>query len=344
MKRIAFNIDVVSACNLSCPSCPVGNSKNVKKSTGIMPPELLEQILQKASSECEIYYIGLFNWTEPLIHPKLPELVEIAESYAPCHLSSNLNLLRTDYEALLRKNPQYFRISISGFNQITYARTHQGGDVEVVKRNMALLSEAATKVGISTKIEVLYHRYLGNADDEFLMKEYSEKLGFSFLPVWAYLMPVEKILQYVENSSELSLEDRELVKMLALPPDEEVIRASQKVRSNPCSLLEDQITINCRGVVQLCCGVFDQNLYSISNYLDIPFEEIQRRRRKMEICQKCMNYGIHDLATYSSPQYDQIGERNVLKYYKNMIDLRCQSAVDRFMNRARRLIEFSSKW
>ena len=34
-------------------------------------------------------------------------------------------------------------------------------------------------------------------------------------------------------------EDGEIIKILALPPDEEIIRASQSVRNDRCSLLED---------------------------------------------------------------------------------------------------------
>jgi len=318
VKKVAFNIDVVSACNLRCPSCPMGNSTHVRNSKGIMPPDLLERILQKASTESEISFIGLFNWTEPLIHPKLPELVEIAGSYGPCHLSSNLNLLKPDFERLLRSNLAGFRISVSGFNQSFYSKTHQGGDVERVKSNMEKLSEAATKVGGKTKIEVLFHRYLGNADEEAQMKEHSEKLGFSFAPVWAYMMPVEKVLQFVKDPSRLSPQDIEIVGMLALPPDAEVIEASRSVRSKHCVLLEDQITLNNQGIVQLCCSVFDESRFSVSNYLEKSLGKIQRQKRKMKICRECMNLGIHNLMLYDSPKYDEIAQRRVLEDQLNL--------------------------
>ena len=48
MKTVAFNIDVVSSCNLGCPSYPVGNSIDVKNPSGTMSPALLESILEKA--------------------------------------------------------------------------------------------------------------------------------------------------------------------------------------------------------------------------------------------------------------------------------------------------------
>ena len=69
-------IDVVGTCNLKCPTCPVGNSPQEGNARGAMPREKLEAILLKARAECTVESVALFNWTDPLIHPRLPELVE----------------------------------------------------------------------------------------------------------------------------------------------------------------------------------------------------------------------------------------------------------------------------
>lgn len=338
MKRMGFNIDVVSACNLKCPSCPVGNSEDVTRSKGIMASELLEEILKKASNECEIEYIGLVNWAEPLIHPRVSELIEIAQSHAPCTVSSNLNFEKINFESILKSEPTLFRISLSGFNQSVYSRTHRGGNIELVKKNMRRLSDAAARLETSTEIEVFYHRYLGNADDELLTKNFCDELGFSFRPVWAYLMPIEKVLEYVDDPGRVSPQDRELVSMLALPPGEEVIKASQAVKSKGCSLLDDQITITSQGVVQLCCGVFDEEKYSICGYLENPLQEVQEMKRGMSICQECMSHGIHNLALYKSPEYDAIAKSKVLDHYRALINMERPSIMSRFKRRVRRMM------
>jgi MoaA/NifB/PqqE/SkfB family radical SAM enzyme len=79
-QSFSFNIDVLGSCNLKCPSCPVGNFKEVKNPTGFMSPELLREILSKALNEYKISFIYLYNWTEPLLHPQLPELIEVIHS------------------------------------------------------------------------------------------------------------------------------------------------------------------------------------------------------------------------------------------------------------------------
>jgi hypothetical protein len=54
VTRFFFNIDVLGSCNLRCPSCPVGNTKEFRLPTGFMDPQLLAAIITKAKSECEV--------------------------------------------------------------------------------------------------------------------------------------------------------------------------------------------------------------------------------------------------------------------------------------------------
>jgi MoaA/NifB/PqqE/SkfB family radical SAM enzyme len=117
VTRFFFNIDVLGSCTLRCPSCPVGNTKEFKPPTRFMEPGLLTAIIAKARWECEVSGVGLFNWTEPILHSKLPELIRIVESNGiPCHLSSNLNQMR-NIDAVMAENPHAFRILLPGFMQ-----------------------------------------------------------------------------------------------------------------------------------------------------------------------------------------------------------------------------------
>ena len=69
----SFDVDIVGRCNLSCPSCPVANMSGTPLQSGYISPELLDQIVRKAVSECKVTNFALYNWTEPFIHPKLLE-------------------------------------------------------------------------------------------------------------------------------------------------------------------------------------------------------------------------------------------------------------------------------
>lgn len=310
MSHIYFNIDLVGSCNLRCPSCPVGNSPG-KLERGQMSPELLRSILSKAVSECRVSGVGLFNWTEPFIHPRLPEMVRIVNGFGlPCSLSSNLNLLRNVDDVLLA-NPHCLRISVSGFTQDTYGRTHAGGNIERVKDNMRTLSESKARTGSRTAIQVVFHRYRDNQADELAMRRYARSLGFTFQPTWAYLMPVEKALSVVgADGAELTAQDRGLIDLLAYPLADAIAECG-KSKHLPCSLQEQHITMDCFGRVQLCCAVYDPDRFAIGDYLSTPFEELQRRKLHHDFCATCTSKGTHVYVTDATGALATMAEHSI---------------------------------
>ena len=166
-----------------------------------MSADLLGRILDKAKSECRVSHVGLYNWTEALLHPDLPRLVrEVKIRDLECELSSNLNILR-NAEALLAENPDRLRVSVSGLTQPVYQVGHRAGDVEKVKRNMVLLANAKAVTGSSTVIEVCYHRYKDNVSELALMERFAHSLGFEFRSFLAQIFPVEKIIDISQGKS-----------------------------------------------------------------------------------------------------------------------------------------------
>ncbi|MFI3221240.1 MAG: SPASM domain-containing protein [Methylococcales bacterium] len=314
-------IDVVGTCNLKCPSCPVGNSPEVKNTKGVMNPELLNAILVKAMGECTVDSVALFNWTDPLINPRLPELVQTVKNLGlPCYISSNLNLLKNE-DALMLANPDLIRVSMSGYTQENYGINHRGGEISKVLENLERLVAARSRTGSKTIIDIMYHRYLGNLDDEFKLRELANRLGVKFETSWAFLMPVEKILAFAYNDSRFSPmneEDREVIKRLALPFDE-AISIAEYHREQSCSLIENQIVMDVQGNVILCCGIYDQDKYKLGNFLDRSFSEITNDKYQLEkcksICGACTKKGVHVYVTYDRPEFDQVATQNVLQHY-----------------------------
>src|SRR5258705_13233087 len=96
-----YLVDIVGTCNLRCPSCPVGNFKNssfvsASRPKGFMEFDLFTKILDKAEAECaergDLVEVFLYNWGEPLIHPKIAEFVaELARRKIRFFISTNLN-------------------------------------------------------------------------------------------------------------------------------------------------------------------------------------------------------------------------------------------------------------
>lgn len=318
-RRFVYNIDVMGSCNLRCPSCPAGNSLEVDNPRGAMKPELLAAIMDKASAETEIEGVGLFNWTEPLLHYDIAKLVALVQSYGvPCRLSSNLNVFK-NVESVMEQAPASLRVSVSGFSQDNYRLTHAGGDVEKVKANMIELAAIKERLGVDTRLEVVYHRYLGNLDDEVRFRRFAADLGYEFNPNWAFFMPLEKMLACLspeESSVALTESDREIVERLALPI-REASEMAVRYRDRGCVLQEEQMTIDFRGEVMLCCAVYDAAAYGLGGFLEMSVEEIQEKKRAHSMCSICMRHGLHVYSVYGAPEFDGMALKRVLEYYES---------------------------
>jgi pyruvate-formate lyase-activating enzyme len=290
-KSYGFEIDVFSYCNLRCPSCLVGMGFGDISAWrhSLMPPSLLERILDKALSECEVGWVALYNWTEPLLHPEIIRLIGAVKSRSlPCLVSTNLNVLRNPDE-LVSRGLDFLRVSLSGFTQDVYQRYHRGGEIDVVKANMRRLSTAVKATGSTTLVQVFYHLYRYNQHEVPAMKLFAEDLGFKFEAAFAYVTVVEKIIEIIKGN--VTKADSELLEGLAIPLDSAIALTSQ-TKKTTCGLREDIIPLDTKGNMMLCTGssMMPQNI--IGNFLDHSIEELQKKRRCMTLCGPCLDLGI----------------------------------------------------
>lgn len=308
--RLNFIIDIVGTCNLRCPSCPTGNwtGRTISTSARRMSPALLTKIMDKAVRECDVPSVSLYNWTEPLLHPELPELIRIIQSRRiPCTISSNLNQLK-DPDVIMKAEPCQFHVSVSGFTQKNYAITHRGGSMDRVKENMVKLAESRQRTGSKTYLKLIFHRYLNNVDDEVQMKEFAEDLGYRFEPNWAIFMPLEKSMAYVDPDSTgiiLSPDDIQTIDNLALDLKGAFALSSQS-RIVRCPLRDSEMVLDCEGNVLLCCGIYDSSTYKIGTFLSQPLTEIHARKYTSPMCGKCMQMGGHGYLTHRFSEHDRL--------------------------------------
>jgi len=311
-----LTIDIVGACNLRCPSCPVGNTGPVNES-GLMSTELFQRIIDKAAAEFDICGVLLFNWTESLLHPELPEFIRIVKrKNLGCMLSSNLNILR-NIDEILNAGPDHFRISLSGFSQEIYGKTHLHGQIERVKENMRLLSAAKKRLKAhKTKIAVYFHKYRHNMHEIEPMKRFAHELGFDFEDTWAYYMPLEKLLQLMEGGLP-EKEQRFVEEQFALPIVESVEAAKQIHDISRCYLLEDHLVVNVKGDVALCCTVYDMNGPSnLGHFVDMTVEDVKKAKSRHPTCDSCAKHNIFLHYTYYdvpelAKTYEHLAARNL---------------------------------
>lgn len=311
--RWSFDVDIVGRCNLACPSCPVGNMSGTPLQSGYMKPELLDRIVAKATSECHVTNFALYNWTEPFIHPYLPEMIRIVKTHGiGCDISTNLNLGK-QIGAVVAANPDTIKISVSGFDQETYGVTHRKGDIEVVKTNMKRLADAKISSKSKTRVIVIFHRYLHNQREEMEMRAFAGSLGFDFTTYWAYLMPLEKNMAFLGHKNagaKFDEEDHLLVDRLALPL-QEAINVARAAKVPDCKLRDRQMAITSEGNVMLCVSVFDQSRYKLAPFLDTPLDGLQAMKYGHQMCKTCMGEGLHVLMTYGDDKLEDLARENV---------------------------------
>lgn len=286
-----------------------------------MSPHMLSEILAKANSEAVVFGVGLFNWGEPFTHPKLTELVRVVnEADCLCYLSSNLNSVPRLAE-VLAEQPHSLRISCSGFTQQVYSKTHKQGDIEKVKKNMELVS----RFNRGTNVHMLWHRYEHNAHEEYLMREYCEQLGFEFKPIEAYYMPLETVLDVWDRNQPLPEMNGNLHTGLM---EHKRLCAG---RTMECRNQTQEITIDAMGRVQLCCGVYDSNRFTVCKYLETPLRDIQALRFSHSFCGRCIASGGHVYVAGYSHGNEGVVRHAAKKVYRKVAPLVPKSVLQMFV-------------
>lgn len=255
-----------------------------------MTPEFLGRILDKARSECHVLAIGLASWTEPTLHPQLPELIRTVKAHGmPCWISSNLNP-EADYAAICRAEPQIFSISCSGWSQDVYGRSHRGGDIGRVKEHMRQVAEHRRP---GTNLRMSWHQYRHNQSEEEEMQRYCSGLGIQFVPHAAKLFPLELVVDYfAKPNGQLNRDTLWVAANLRLSLDD-AASISRRHRRFPCRSLNREIVLDCFGRVTVCCSLYNPSAYYIGDYLQLPIQEIQRLKRQHPVCSKCRAVGGH---------------------------------------------------
>lgn len=293
-----FLIDVVGTCNLRCPSCPVGNY-TAPTAKGLMSHDYFVSLLDKAELEHQgkRLFIDLYNWGEPALHPDLSKLIkEVKRRGHGCGISCNLNVF-PDMREVVKAEPDYIRISLSGYTNEIYQQTHRNGDVNRVKANMHMLRFHLDSYRSETIVQVGFHVYRTNFPGDFLsMRRLCDELGFIFAPVIAALMPVEKAVKAVDDRIEMA--DKPVLDKMVLSMKQwaESLSPYREAHTD-CQYRSIRTTINFDGSVPLCCATYERDKLIADDFLSVPHQILQQRKYEHEFCGDCMTRNLDMMYT-----------------------------------------------
>jgi MoaA/NifB/PqqE/SkfB family radical SAM enzyme len=133
-------IDPINYCNLHCRLCPTGRG-TLGRSGGRMPFELFRKLVDQVADR--LYFLNLYNWGEPLLHPEIFDMAEYAASKGlSVRISSNLNRMRSEQARLMVESGlEELLVDLDGATQQTYEKYRVGGDLMLVVENLRRIVE-----------------------------------------------------------------------------------------------------------------------------------------------------------------------------------------------------------
>ena len=258
------------------------------------------------------------------MHPYIDKIIDyVHERNVSVALSSNLSIkFENRIEKIIKSNPDYLKISLSGFFPKAYNQTHEGGDINLVKSNLRLLRKLIDKYKSNTLVDINYHLYRDNCGENlYKMKNFAKELNFIVSETFALIMPLERVFSHLKGSPDYQtkkLQDNLLVTI------DEGINASSKysLPKNSCPFRENQININSDLSIPVCCTVWErENNVVAKNYLETNLKEINYNKGKAEICKKCMNLRL--------PEYNMgFNKQGWKQYAKRKNNNRCWRQIN----------------
>ncbi len=144
-------IQVSARCNLGCVMCGyVGRTPNV----GFIEPDLFRHILD----DCRSYGVRRIYmetaWGEPMLHPKIFDLLEMARDLQIA-LSTNITPLNARrIERLAETELDTLQLSFCGYDRESYETTYVGAKFEHVIENLQEIQRVFTRRSNGTRIIV----------------------------------------------------------------------------------------------------------------------------------------------------------------------------------------------
>jgi len=142
-----MDLETTSACNLRCPFC--ASTQNERLSKGRMDFDLYAKIIQEGAKKglCAIKY----NYRgEPLLHPRLVEMVALAKQVGILDVYFNTNgalLTPAIAQGLIEAGLDRISISFEGFEKDFYERQRVGAVFEKTLENIEMLRQMKKKLG-----------------------------------------------------------------------------------------------------------------------------------------------------------------------------------------------------
>ncbi|MBF0118037.1 MAG: radical SAM protein [Desulfobacterales bacterium] len=168
-------IEPTNHCNLHCIMCPNGQGLiHIKK--GFMEFELYKKIINEIKGYASTVVLALNG--EPLLHPKLSEMIKFAhQNHVNISLNTNATLLTKELShKLLEGGLNFISFAFDGFSKNHYEKIRKGADFEKTLKNIQYFLTLKKKKKINAPYSVLSVLMLNLGENNFTEKNNFFKL------------------------------------------------------------------------------------------------------------------------------------------------------------------------
>ena len=290
MKAAYRNVflEISGTCNARCPYCLSGRYR--APGGGFIAVDLFERALERLTASGLIdrtTVLGLYNWGEPFLHPRLGDLVATAQRFGVRYSFSTNASVMPAIDAAFVKGLALMIFSMPGFSQSSYDRIH-GFDFGRICGNVEAIVRRARAAGYRGGFRIHYHVYQFNMAEMDACAKFGRRLGVEVQYHYAILNHWDHLWEYVDNTLPYPLlkeisQDLFNFRLRALPAD--------SVGSYRCPQY-DLLAIDESANVLLCCQVPKENRYHAGNLLRDDIGQILDRREHNETCTRCVERGM----------------------------------------------------
>ena len=172
------NIELTNACGMKCIMCP---RQYMQRKIGFIDLRLFEKIVKQMKFNSKIV---LHHFGDPLLHPKLEEILRICKKYGvQSSLSTNpTSLTKEKIEQILNGGLDHLHISLDGATKETYEKIRRGrADYDVAIKNINNFLEEKKKHGLKKPFTVIAIIRMKETKDEIekFKKQWSGKEGIN---------------------------------------------------------------------------------------------------------------------------------------------------------------------
>lgn len=266
----ALRIEPVTACNLTCPLCPMGTGQVVRQHS-LMSEGTYAKVLRDLGAHA--FYVKMYVWGDPLVNKKLWRLIAMSEGAGiGTEISTNFSfkLSTEDIDRLIEAGLSWLIVSLDSATAENYEQYRRGGDFDLVLANMRRIIERKRVLGSHTPfVEWQFVPFRHNEHEIPLAKQMAKDIGVDGFRLKATRVDLDK----TATDTGLGEADRALAQEW-LPRDTRLHAAiaagEDSIHTYHCPSLWGHATIHPGGAIAPCCETHLPE-HDLGNISEQPF-------------------------------------------------------------------------